>query len=321
LLVQKGKDDGSVCQPYVSSERRTFKDKTLVTMSSATKGATLYYTLDGTTPHAASKTYTTPFFVEASSEICAIAMASDKKSLPAKLAVKKVKAFEFKNDPTLVLWLRADSLLKSLKANDAVTEWPSLVNAVKLVVPKTTFKTGGTADAPTLADDPASGLAAVSFNGKKNLLTAPGFVNKFLAGKPFSLIMVTKSASKDFGLVGNGTNGDGAIPRLYITRSGIIFNEHKDAIKTTAQANAIEISEFLWDVKGTLSMYLNGSFIGKQDNLTPVTQFGGGNLAIPISLNGVSHPGEFYELLVFDKALNEVERKGIEVALQERYFK
>ena len=62
----------AVAAPIISGETNFF-DSTIVTINCATTGATVYYTLDGTTPDAQSAVYANPFKLTASATVKAVA--------------------------------------------------------------------------------------------------------------------------------------------------------------------------------------------------------------------------------------------------------
>jgi hypothetical protein len=61
--------------PAIAPATGTYAGAQTVTITDATPGATIYYTLDGTVPTAASTVYTAPFIVPATTTINAIAAA------------------------------------------------------------------------------------------------------------------------------------------------------------------------------------------------------------------------------------------------------
>ncbi|MDR2482789.1 MAG: chitobiase/beta-hexosaminidase C-terminal domain-containing protein [Treponema sp.] len=70
-----GKPD-KVAVPRASPETGTYTTTQSVTLSCATSGAVIYYTIDGTTPTASSPVYTSPVSVTAAATIKAIAVKS-----------------------------------------------------------------------------------------------------------------------------------------------------------------------------------------------------------------------------------------------------
>lgn len=64
----------TVAQPKVTPASGTLNGPQLVTMTTATEGAVIYYTTDGKTPTAKSERYTEPFTIDASATVQAVAV-------------------------------------------------------------------------------------------------------------------------------------------------------------------------------------------------------------------------------------------------------
>ena len=82
----------AVAKPAIAGEE-FFYDTTLVTITCATEGAAIYYTLDGTEPTAASTQYTAAFNLTASATIKAIAILGDDASAVAEKTFTKNPSF------------------------------------------------------------------------------------------------------------------------------------------------------------------------------------------------------------------------------------
>ncbi len=77
--------------PYVKEDLDLFEGETTVSLASATDGAKMYYTLNGSQPNKQSKLYTKPFTISQSCEIRAIAY-KDAYQPSAELKIKATKA-------------------------------------------------------------------------------------------------------------------------------------------------------------------------------------------------------------------------------------
>lgn len=73
----------NVATPTFSPKAGVYTEAQSVTISCETEGATIYYTLDGTTPTASSTPYTEPIYVDATTTIKAIAIADGEESAMA----------------------------------------------------------------------------------------------------------------------------------------------------------------------------------------------------------------------------------------------
>lgn len=73
----------NVATPSFTPNPGAYSEPLSVTLSCDTKGATIYYTLDGSTPTASSTQYTSPIQIETTTTIKAIAVANDEESAVA----------------------------------------------------------------------------------------------------------------------------------------------------------------------------------------------------------------------------------------------
>ncbi len=145
--------------------------------------------------------------------------------------------------------------------------------------------------------------------------------NSLLAGRGFTVIMVSKSSDGGFGLGGNGTNGCGGIPRLYMTRHNFSYNILSGAAGTT-KSDAVEITTFVHNGKDGTAIYTNGQKAGEKSDpqLKPVKSFGGGCLSIPIQGGNKNHAGILGEFMAFDRPLTDDEHNQVTTYLKEKYL-
>ncbi len=146
-----------------------------------------------------------------------------------------------------------------------------------------------------------------------------GLADFMLADSPFTVFMVSRSPDGNFGIGGNGLNGGGGKPRLYLLRNAISYGNFLDVLTWTSTAD-VEVTTFVHDGVETVSTYLNSVLQGIQDDAIVVKNFGGGNLGFPFQTHSRNHAGELAELIIFDTHLDDVDRKGIEAYLSEKYL-
>ncbi|MBI4976581.1 MAG: hypothetical protein HZC28_03820 [Spirochaetes bacterium] len=217
----------------------------------------------------------------------------------------------------LLLWLEADTLSATHKNGDAVDVWKAVAgpSAERCV---SALPDGRSATAPTFTADAMNGKPAVRFDGADNQLTVPGTIAKQLAGKPFSIFMLSRSANASFGFTGNSANGNGGVPRLYVQRQGTIYNDTKNNATLPTAASAAELAYAQYDGVSQLISYLNGAR-SKEVPTPKVDAFHGrGELAIPF-WPGKPIAGDLSLIIIYNRVLSDAERTGIEKHLLAKY--
>lgn len=160
----------------------------------------------------------------------------------------------------------------------------------------------------------------VQFDGRHNMLAVPGFANAHLAGRGFTFILVSQSDEGQFGVSGNALNGSGGDPRLYVTREMLIYDRLRQRLSSYAGGNAANIVTYTYDGTALASAFVNTmpAPAGPLREMASVAKFGGGNLSIPFCSGGVNRSGDLAELIIYDRALTEAERRAVEMAVAQR---
>jgi len=315
-----------VWQPNVwAEEDACYHDPLVVRMASASTDAVVRYTTDGSEPTRTSPPYAAPFALTQTTTIKTAAFTEAGVSSVAAVTFTKIEGGPTPTQPdaaalapALKLWLKADTLATEFDDGDPVQMWLSAAGPDAVSRPIRLYN-GVTAAPPTLKTDGMNGRPAIRFDGIDDHLAIQGFANDHLAGRAFTLLMVTQSSMPGFGVCGNSLNGNGGLPRLYLTRSAF----HYDVLDRCASARVPDdgpaISTFAHDGQKTISAYVNGKLKGRRPDLPVVPEFGGGNLAMPFWGGNRNHAGDIAEIIAFNRELTDGERQGVEAYLSEKY--
>ena len=303
-----------------------YMDPLEVQIACASRGAAVRYTTDGQEPTAASPRYAGALTLTDSAVVKARAFMPDGRA--SELATASFSRAEgcptaLQPDagglePSLKLWLRADALARTLRDGDAVATWTASAGPDALARPVRLYD-GQHAAPPTFRTSAVNGNPVVRFDGVDDHLSIEGFANEFLAGKAFTVLMLTRADTTAFGICGNGLNGGGGIPRLYLTRGYFRYDVLDRGISTRSLDTATTISTFMHDGHETISAYVNGVAAGRLAGFPVVPKFGGGHLAMPFWGGDRNCPGDMAELIVFDRALSDRERERVETYLANKY--
>ena len=327
VVVEPGEvtADG-VWQPRLwTSDDDCYRDALTVRMACATTDAEIRYTTDDTKPSRTSRLYTKPIRLAATTALRARAFMGDGRSSAA-VRVPFTKQPGVTARPPdqgdlrqgLQLWLRADALTDKLGDGATVPRWPASVGP-DLAVPTVKLLSGDMAARPTFVANAINGQPVTRFDGVDDLLAAPGFANERLAGRAFTVLMVTQSDDPCFGLSGNSLSASGGVPRLYLTRRGMTYDALVNVVRLGTPDGDAAIATFMHDGNSTAMAYLNGVVVGTRSDLPVVAEFGGGHLTVSFWSGARNHAGDLAELIVFDRRLPDAEREAIESYLAEKY--
>jgi hypothetical protein len=315
-----------VWQPAIRAEASGYFRETLpVRITTASPGASLHFTTDGSEPTAASPRYTGPVALSRSTTLKAIAVAADGRTS----AVASVPFTKRAGGPAamapdspvlrgnLKLWLMADSL--NLGDGEPVRCWTALAGPDAVAEPHKTFD-GLLTQPPTFVADALGDRAAVRFDGIDDSLVVKTFANRYLAGKAFTIFMVTQSENGQFGICGNGIWGSGGMPRLYLQRTSFHYDVLEKAVNLQPTGQGPTISVFMHDGRETIHAAADGVMSEPVSGLPVVAEFGGGgNLAIPFWSGNKNVAGDLAEIVVYDRQLTDAERAAVESYLADKY--
>ena len=333
MLVITPEDSGrpGPWQPMVWADSKSyFKPSLHIVGEQPFSKTPLHYSLDGSSPTTASPVLAEPMSIRKDTTLRVRAIGSpndsDQKSpgevsfqiskMKNRIALLAPNARSIKAN--LRLWLSADKLTSKLHDGDPVSQWTANAGpAAKVSSLK--LPNGDTASAPIFRTNRLNGHAVVEFTKPSHHLDIPGFANRHLANQPFTLFMVSRSDDPQFGFSGNSQSGSGNVPRLYVMREGIIYDQNK-MLRASAPPEVCAINTFQLD-DNMLRTWVNGQPRGEMERpqKTRVSSFGGGHLAIPFWSSNHFHSGEFAEIAIFDHAITDGQREGIEAYFSKKY--
>lgn len=327
LVIEPAGDKATTpWQPAVwCDERSRFGETLQVRLGCPTSDTQIRYTLDGSEPSKTAPLYQKPFQFNGSTTLKAIAFGADGAASPVLSARFERAEARPRLGPdadalkaNLKLWLSAATLATTLKDGAPVSKWPAVVGPAA-TVPALKLLTGATPAAPTFGATLINGRPGVRFDGVDDQLAVAGFANACLAGKPFTVFLVTQSDDTQFGVCGNAANGSGGIPRLYLTRGAFNYDRIADSVAVGASPGVAAVTVYRHDGVRTASARSGGRDTGKRDDLPVVKQFGGGNLAIPLWSGLTNHAGNLGEIIAYDRQFTAAEVEAIEEDLAQRY--
>jgi hypothetical protein len=291
-----------------------------VRLQSVTPGAAIHYTTDGTLPAAASAVYGQPLCLHRDTTVKARCFAGSAAGDVTTVAFQRTAAASTslrpKEVPGLCLWLAADDLMPSHRPGDAIARWPARIGPAMLT-PTAKLPDGRTPTPPQFAIDAGNRMPVIRFVTGTDLLAIPNYANENLGGA-MAIFMVTRSDDNTFGACGNSLNGNGGVPRLYLTRAGLAYNASRVPLNTAA--GAIALLCFTHDGQHTAGAWLQGRCADASgEQFQAVGRFGGGNLAIPFWAGNTYHGGDIAELIVFKRHLTEGQCAGIQRYLADKY--
>jgi hypothetical protein len=318
-------EDG-VWQPIIWSESASqFGESLVVHLKTATQGARIHFTIDGSSSTEDSPVYRSPFRLQETTTVRAVAVASTgRRSEEARVVFSKRIDAPVSRSPDdvslrshLKLWLQANAV--SLPDGAAVRKWPATVGPTAVASPHRTLD-GTLTGPPTFHVDAMHGQPAVRFDGADDSLVLPGFAQANLAGTAFTIFMVTQSETGGFGMCGNGVWGSGGIPRLYLQRDAFRYDKLTNVVELQPNSAGPTISVFMHDGLRTISAATNGRLSAANANAPLVAEFGsGGNLAMPFWSGNQNCAGDIAEILVYDCRLTDEQRESVEAYLAGKY--
>lgn len=327
LVIEPASDKAATpWQPAVwCDEESRFGESLEVRLGCATRGAQIRYTLDGSEPAPTAALYERPFRLDSSTTVTAKAFGTDSAASP--MVSSRFERAEARPRLTpdaaalkanLRLWLSAGMLAATLSDGAPIAHWPAVAGP-GAALPTAKLLSGAAAASPAFVAALINGRPGVRFDGVDDQLTVPGFANACLAGKPFTVFLVTQSPDPNFGICGNAANGSGGIPRLYLTRGTFSYDRNIDSVPVGASPGTAAVTVYQHDGVKTASARCGGRVMGVRDDMPVVEHFGGGNLAASFWTGHINHAGNLGEIIAYDRQLTAAEVEAVEEDLANRY--
>lgn len=294
--------------PALSVKTGTYMGTQIVTLSGPA-GAQLYYTLDGSTPTAASIPYTGPITVSATTTLKVVAIKDGYQASSVAASVITIDGSTgYVSRSGLQLWLKADAL--GLTGGAAVAAWADQSG-------NGNDATQGTVgNRPTYQANVINGQPVVRFTGSSaHYLSVPNV--SALNPERVSVVAVVKRASGTSSAViaGKGTGYSLRMSNLSTANSYINGNVANNS--TSVTSGAFNVLAAVYN-QATNEIYSNGS-AGTPTSYT--TAIPTNTTALTVGGLGTSNnfDGDIAEVLIYDRPLSEGERSVLEVSLLAKY--
>ena len=288
-----------------------------VTITTPDPTATIYYTLNGTTPTTGSSVYSSPISISGSCTVKAIAYQTYGTSSVATAYIQLAPPAASVPTNSMTLWLKSDNGVVQSSGN--VSLWAD--------------NSGSGNDAtqsnssyqPTLTSDTQNGLPSINFNGSSQYLQLPANLLNF--GKGFSAFIVTSPANSGAGTiygtangsasdnVDAGSSGTTATASIYAGSSGSSLSA-----SSALTLNQYQLLEVFESTGGTGSVSINGQptasgSLNVGNNLMRYDN----NIGTNYNASGSFFQGGLCEMLIYPRVMTTTETAEVESYLLSKY--
>lgn len=284
----------------------------------ADPGATIHYTLDGTTPSTSSPVYSGSFYVSTTKTVKAIAVQSFGTSPVSSAFVQIDPGITNVSKSNLALWFKADNGV--VTSGSDVTTWLDMsgnLNNAKQI---------NSGNRPTVISNAVNGLPAVAFDGSSqflkvgtsSLLNSYSGISIFAVTKPVAVAAGARFLDFSSGASGNNiyfsqpNNTDASIH---------VLNGTTPSSLTASNAVSLGDYQLLEVVQGSSSatIYNNGVSKGSGSVSNAPTATRTDNFIGTDFANSLFLQGEIAELLFYNTAISPTVRQNVENYLLGRY--
>lgn len=211
----------------------------------------------------------------------------------------------------MALWLRSDV---GVTANgSSVSAWLDQSNNTYSAAQQTAI------NQPSIATNAINGLSALNFAGSTKWLRLPSGYADFTKGASVFVVMKPPSTGLADARVFDFANGasNSAFRLSQPTKDGLSFlvnNGGNTSVTTaTGMGNAYKLAEVMHDGNTTATILINGAQVASSTAMNAIPNIEReGNFIGKANGNSAYYEGQIAEILIFKRALSDLERKSIE---------
>jgi alpha-tubulin suppressor-like RCC1 family protein len=312
--------------PVMSPRSGTFVNTATVTLTHPMPGVEIRYTLDGSTPVSSSSLYTAPIVLASTKTVKAIAFLTNyPSSAPVQNTFTVETAAPFTSLVTtgLKFWLASDRGVTL--SGTQITSWADQSGLGNTATQGTSSKR------PVILNSQINGKPIVKFDGVDDYLMANSYA---WLNKDYSYFIVWKKDGD--GLVGHtplarasSLTSLGNHFQLYSANGLSVlkadaYGTEADAISSATYGNDVNYQSVAVTRKDNTAsgtkLYVNGALQGQSSATATSNPVGTTGYEFYLGSWGTSHGKlSIAEILVYDRALSDLERQSVSTYLEQRY--
>jgi hypothetical protein len=292
-----------------------------VTITSDDPSATIFFTTDNSEPTPSSPEYDSPFDISSSTVVKAIAVNSSTSSPVAKSYIQIDPDSTTVPRSGMIVWLKADNGVITDSSN--VTAWVDVsgsgINASQSV----------SSNQPTYVSEIINDLPAVNFNGSAQFLRFPSGFADFTDGMSIFIVLEpTGFTTADARIVdfGDSSNLNSDVTLCQPTSESFgLYIANSSGGQTSVISNGIaqdsyQLIEVIFDGSSTATLFTGGVEGAQNISLYSIDNISrSGNYIGQSTAGGAYFEGQIAEILIYNTALSDEERQGVESYISLRY--